>query len=153
MQCLFPEAYIRLLTSILEHPFPESMDWSTTKIRQTRSQDTFAQTTPSLWSLRHQHNCADHSECLCGQNHNFIPFAWLRLLRWWRFYQKVSFESTHITMCTECKIVTATLIYADHLNSVTSAINVHNIKVIFIKDIWHSYLPIHVVTHVFKVSE
>lgn len=79
----------------------------------------------SWCSLRHQDNYTDHSECLHGQNHNFIPLARFRLLKWQKFYQKMSFESMHITMCTECKTVTATLIHADHLNSVTSATDVH----------------------------
>lgn len=38
----------------------------------------------------------------------------------------VSFESVHITTCTECKTVTATLIHADHFNSVAPATDVHS---------------------------
>lgn len=149
MCILFLEVHIRLLTSILEQPFPESMGWSTREMLQMRPQDSLALLRQYLpwWSLRHQDIYADHSVSLWAKP-QLYSICMAQTLEVMTFYQRVSFESMYITMCTECKTVTASLMHADHLNSVTSATDVH-----LHERFWHSYLPIHVVTHIFKVSE
>lgn len=121
VQCLFPEAYIRLLTSIQEHPFPESMYSST---RSTRPQDTLAQRHHlPWWSLRHQDNCADHLSAFVGKTTTLFQLHGSDSWGDYSFIKKCLLN-LDITMCTEFKTVTG-IIYADHLNSVTSAIDVH----------------------------